>query len=84
VKTFAFNPLKNNGAISQKPSNPRRRASWRSCRSHQWLFVAYLRLQPIVVTLATMFVVQGVTLLVLREPGGAVSAAYTTIFTGAR
>jgi ribose transport system permease protein len=45
-------------------------------------FVAYLRLQPIVVTLATMFVVQGVTLLVLREPGGAVSAAYTTIFTG--
>jgi hypothetical protein len=25
VKTFAFNPLKNNGAASQKPSNPRRR-----------------------------------------------------------
>ncbi len=33
-------------------------------------------------TLATILVVQGVTLLVLREPGGAVSAAYTTIFTG--
>ena len=30
-------------------------------------FIAYMRLQPIVVTLATMFVVQGVTLLVMHE-----------------
>jgi ribose transport system permease protein len=45
-------------------------------------FIAYMRLQPIVVTLATMFVVQGVTLLVLAEPGGAVSADYNVYFTG--
>jgi ribose transport system permease protein len=46
------------------------------------LFIAYLRLQPIVVTLATMFVIQGVTLLVMPEPGGAVPADYTSLFTG--
>jgi ribose transport system permease protein len=45
-------------------------------------FIAYMRLQPIVVTLATMFVVQGVTLLVIAEPGGAVSADYNAYFTG--
>ena len=45
-------------------------------------FIAYVRLEPIVVTLATMFVVQGVTLLILAEPGGAVSADYTAVFTG--
>jgi ribose transport system permease protein len=45
-------------------------------------FIAYVRLQPIVVTLATMFVVQGLTLLIQHEPGGAVSPVYTTIFTG--
>ena len=37
-------------------------------------FIAVLRLQPIVVTLATMFIVQGLTLLVLDKPGGAVSS----------
>lgn len=33
-------------------------------------FVAALRMQPIVVTLATMFILQGVTLLVMDKPGG--------------
>jgi len=33
-------------------------------------FVAVLRLQPIAVTLATMFIVEGLTLLVLDKPGG--------------
>lgn len=37
------------------------------------VFIAFLRLQPIVVTLATMFIVQGLTLLVLGKPGGFVS-----------
>jgi ribose transport system permease protein len=37
-------------------------------------FIAFLRLQPIVVTLATMFIVQGLTLLVLDKPGGMVPA----------
>jgi ribose transport system permease protein len=38
-------------------------------------FVAFLRMQPIVVTLATMFILQGVTLLVMDKPGGIVSPA---------
>ena len=46
------------------------------------VFIAYLRLQPIVVTLATMFIIQGTTLLVMAEPGGAVSAAYSSLFMG--
>ncbi|MCF1707923.1 ABC transporter permease [Tabrizicola sp. J26] len=33
-------------------------------------FIAFLRLQPIVVTLATMFILQGITLLVMDNPGG--------------
>lgn len=45
-------------------------------------FIAYMRLQPIVVTLANMFVIQGVTLLVQHEPGGSVSPEYAQIFTG--
>ena len=41
-------------------------------------FVAFLRLQPIVVTLSTMFIVQGLTLLVLDKPGGAVPAGLSS------
>lgn len=36
-------------------------------------FIAFLRLQPIVVTLATMFIIQGGTLLVMDKPGGFIS-----------
>ena len=36
-------------------------------------FIAFLRLQPIVVTLSTMFIVQGVTLLVMEKSGCFVS-----------
>jgi ribose transport system permease protein len=46
------------------------------------LFVAALRLQPIVVTLAVMFVAQGLTLLVADKPGGNVPAGFTSFFTG--
>ncbi|CAN5769366.1 ABC transporter permease [soil metagenome] len=45
-------------------------------------FIGYMRLQPIVVTLANMFVIQGITLLVQHEPGGSLTADYTTLFTG--
>ncbi len=45
-------------------------------------FVAFLRLQSIVVTLATMFIIQGVTLLVLARPGGAIPDSLTSFFTG--
>jgi ribose transport system permease protein len=37
------------------------------------VFVVFLRLQPIVVTLSTMFILQGVTLLVMEKPGGFVA-----------
>lgn len=45
-------------------------------------FVAVLRLQPIVVTLATMFIVQGVTLLVMDKPGGFVSPSLGGFYLG--
>lgn len=46
------------------------------------LFVAWLRLQPIVVTLATMFIAQGATLLVMEKPGGQIPQDFASIFTG--
>ena len=41
-----------------------------------------MRLQPIVVTLATMFIVQGGTLLILDKPGGMIPPALSAFFTG--
>jgi ribose transport system permease protein len=46
------------------------------------IFIAVLRLQPIVVTLAVMFVTQGLALLVTDKPGGNVSADFANFFTG--
>ena len=46
-------------------------------------FVAFLRLQSIVVTLSTMFLVHGVTLLIMPDPGGSVAETLTKLFTGA-
>lgn len=46
------------------------------------VFVAWLRLQPIVVTLAVMFITQGITLLVTDKPGGNVPANFASFFTG--
>lgn len=45
-------------------------------------FIGFLRLQPIVVTLATMFIVQGLTLVVLDKPGGFVSPSIGTFYMG--
>jgi ribose transport system permease protein len=45
-------------------------------------FIAFLRLQPIVVTLSTMFIVQGITLLVMEKPGGFVSPSLGTFYLG--
>jgi ribose transport system permease protein len=42
------------------------------------IFVAFFRLQPIVVTLSTMFIVQGVTLLVMDKPGGTIPAGLSS------
>ena len=45
-------------------------------------FIGYLRLQPIVVTLATMFMTQGATLLIMPEPGGVVPPSYSAALVG--
>ncbi|MBO0664219.1 ABC transporter permease [Jiella sp. MQZ9-1] len=46
------------------------------------IFVAFLRLQPIVVTLSTMFIVQGLTLLILPQPGGFISPSLGSFYMG--
>jgi ribose transport system permease protein len=46
------------------------------------LFVAIVRMQSIVVTLASMFIVQGVTLLIMDKPGGAIPSGFASFFTG--
>ena len=43
------------------------------------VLVAYARLQPILVTLATLSIYQGLAIKVLPEPGGSVPADYTKI-----
>ncbi|OZI39227.1 ABC transporter permease [Bordetella genomosp. 1] len=45
-------------------------------------FIAVLRMQPIVVTLSTMFIIQGITLLVMDKPGGAVPAGLGELLLG--
>jgi ribose transport system permease protein len=45
-------------------------------------FIAVLRLQSIVVTLSTMFIVQGITLLVMDKPGGAIPPSLSSLLTG--
>lgn len=46
------------------------------------LFIAGLRMQPIVVTLSTMFILQGLTLLVMDKPGGAVPPGVAELLLG--
>ena len=46
------------------------------------VLVGYLRLQSIVVTLAAMFICQGIALLVLPYPGGEVSSDFSNVFVG--
>ncbi|MFE0753709.1 ABC transporter permease [Inquilinus sp. NPDC058860] len=45
-------------------------------------FIAFLRLQPIVVTLSTMFILQGTTLLVMDKPGGQVAPSLGEFYLG--
>ena len=46
------------------------------------LCVGYLRLQPVVVTLAMMFIAQGLALLVMPVPGGEFADAAAVLFVG--
>jgi ribose transport system permease protein len=45
-------------------------------------FIAVLRLQPIVVTLSSMFIVQGITLLVMDKPGGQIPPDLSSLVVG--
>ncbi len=45
-------------------------------------FVAIVRLQPIVVTLSTMFIVQGITLLIMDKPGGMIAPEFSAFLAG--
>ncbi len=45
-------------------------------------FIAFMRLQPVVVTLATMFIILGLNLLIMPDPGGMVPYGITQMLTG--
>ena len=45
-------------------------------------FIAYMRLQPVVVTLASMFIILGLNLLLMPNPGGYVPAGFSYFFVG--
>jgi ribose transport system permease protein len=45
-------------------------------------FISYMRVQPVVVTLATMFIVQGATTLYAPSPGGRIPDAFMNVFNG--
>jgi ribose transport system permease protein len=45
-------------------------------------FIAVLRLQAIVVTLSTMFILQGISLIVMDKPGGMIDAALSEVLMG--
>ncbi len=45
-------------------------------------FIAYMRLQPVVVTLAVMFIILGLNLLLMPDPGGYIPYGLSMVFTG--
>ncbi|WP_034280403.1 ABC transporter permease [Advenella kashmirensis] len=53
-----------------------------ACGLVNGVLVAYARIQPIVVTLSTMFIIQGITLLVMNSPGGTVPSSLGTYLMG--
>jgi ribose transport system permease protein len=46
------------------------------------LLVAYVRLQSIIVTIATLFIFSGISLKILDQPGGAVPRGFEDLLTG--
>ena len=55
----------------------RRWSGWSTASSS-----AIVRLQPIVVTLSTMFIVQGITLLIMDKPGGMIAPEFSAFLAG--
>ncbi len=53
-----------------------------ACGLINGLLVACARIQPIVVTLSTMFIIQGITLLIMNSPGGTVPSSLGTYLMG--
>jgi ribose transport system permease protein len=53
-----------------------------ACGFVNGILVAYVRLQSIIVTIATLFIFSGIALGVLPEPGGAVPLGFTHALTG--
>ncbi len=53
-----------------------------ACGFVNGILVAYVRLQSIIVTIATLFIFSGIALGVLPEPGGAVPRGFTDALTG--
>lgn len=49
------------------------------CGAVNGALVAYARLQPILVTLATLAILQGIALRVLPDPGGAIPTSYSNV-----
>jgi len=45
-------------------------------------FIAFMRLQPVVVTLASMFIILGLNLLLMPNPGGYIPNEFSYFFTG--
>ena len=82
VNVALASSLQDPGAVAAcRGRRGRRRSAWPS-GAFNGFFVAVLRMQPIVVTLATMFIVQGVTLLIMDKPGGQVSPALGDLLLG--
>ncbi len=46
------------------------------------LLIAYVRLQSIIVTIATLFIFSGITLKILDQPGGSVPRGFQDLLTG--
>jgi ribose transport system permease protein len=44
------------------------------------IFIVFFRLPSIIVTLASMFIIEGLTLLVMEQPGGTVPAGFSSLF----
>jgi ribose transport system permease protein len=53
-----------------------------ACGLVNGLLVAYVRLQSIIVTIATLFIFGGISLKVLPQPGGKVPPSFTSLITG--
>lgn len=53
-----------------------------ACGLVNGLLVAYVRLQSIIVTIATLFIFGGISLDVLPQPGGSVPLSFTNLITG--